>query len=121
MGLQPQTTADSPLFDATDAPDEIVVARGGRDFRMSWTDGSKAETGAEQLRLRCRCAWCTRARADGEFPDAFEDVAIVAIEPFGAHAAHIRFSDGHDRGIFPWTYLRGIATGAAEAAVRPRG
>jgi len=34
------------------------------------------------------------------------DVNIAAIEPVGHYAVLLRFDDGHDTGIFSWTYLR---------------
>ncbi len=108
--------AQQPPFDPADAPVEAVLARGGRALRMSWADGSSAAAPAETLRLRCRCAWCTRARVDGRFPDAFADAVITAVEPMGGYAVHLTFADGHDRGIFPWTYLRSLAREASPPA-----
>lgn len=37
------------------------------------------------------------------------DIAIAAIHPVAAYALNIAFSDGHDRGIFPWAFLRELA------------
>jgi DUF971 family protein len=31
---------------------------------------------------------------------------ITEIHPVGAYGVQLVFSDGHDRGIYPWTYLR---------------
>ncbi|RUW64645.1 gamma-butyrobetaine hydroxylase-like domain-containing protein, partial [Mesorhizobium sp. M4B.F.Ca.ET.049.02.1.2] len=31
----------------------------------------------------------------------------------GSYAIRLVFSDGHDRGIYPWSYLREIADSAA--------
>lgn len=113
--LQNLTSSAAP-FDPADTPVEATVARGGCSLTMAFADGSSASAPASRLRLSCRCAWCTRARADGRFPDAFEDAAIVAVEPLGGYAVHLTFADGHDRGIFPWTFLRRLA--ADEAAPR---
>ena len=33
------------------------------------------------------------------------DIAITAIEPMGNYAVLLRFSDGHDTGIFSWSVL----------------
>ncbi|MFD1705094.1 DUF971 domain-containing protein [Methylopila henanensis] len=100
-----------PPFDPADTPAEAAVRDAGRELRLSFHDGDGATLSAETLRLGCRCAWCTRARADGRFPAAFPGVAITAIEPLGGYAAHMTFDDGHDRGIYPWTYLRRLAAG----------
>jgi len=48
---------------------------------------------------------------------AADDLTIVAVEPIGNYAVRLAFSDGHDRGIFPWAYLTEIAAaGASDAA-----
>ena len=48
---------------------------------------------------------------------AASDLTITNIEPIGNYAVRLAFSDGHDRGIFPWAYLTEIAAaGPAGAA-----
>lgn len=59
---------------------------------------------AEQLRLACKCAHCTRARFDGHFPERFPGIAMTGIGDLG-YGLNISFSDGHDRGIYPKPYL----------------
>jgi DUF971 family protein len=59
---------------------------------------------AEQLRLSCKCAHCTRARFDDRFPEAFPGIAITEIGDLG-YGLNISFSDGHNRGIYPKPYL----------------
>jgi DUF971 family protein len=63
---------------------------------------------AEQLRLSCKCAHCTRARFDGRFPDRFPGIAITEIGDLG-YGLNIAFSDGHNRGIYPKPYLLSLA------------
>lgn len=63
---------------------------------------------AEQLRLSCKCAHCTRARIDGRFPDAFPGIAITGIGDLG-YGLNIAFSDGHNRGIYPKILLLSLA------------
>jgi DUF971 family protein len=66
---------------------------------------------AERLRAACRCAHCRRAQIDGVFPDEFLSVTIAAVSPIGHYAVNLEFSDGHARGIYPWSYLAEIADG----------
>ncbi|CAO4178018.1 gamma-butyrobetaine hydroxylase-like domain-containing protein [Methylorubrum populi] len=113
---------DQPPFDPEAVPTDAVVSRGGRDLRLTWATGEEAVLPAETLRLRCRCAWCTRDRIEGRFPSAFPAVAVTKIDPLGGYAVNLGFSDGHARGIFPWVYLRDLAREAAAppaAAERP--
>jgi len=102
-----------PRFNPADTPVEATVTRGGGALVMSFANGEVASAPAADMRLKCRCAWCTRARVDNRFPTSFVGAAIVGIEPIGGYAAHVVFADGHDRGIFPWSYLRSIAAEAA--------
>ena len=64
---------------------------------------------AEQLRLSCKCAHCTRARIDERFPARFPGIAIVGITDLG-YGLNIAFSDGHWRGIYPKSYLLDLAS-----------
>jgi prepilin-type processing-associated H-X9-DG protein len=99
----------SPPFDPEAIPAQAVVARGGGALRLTWPDGTSAALSAERLRLACRCAWCTRDRAQDRFPARFEGVAVARVDQIGGYAVNIAFTDGHARGIFPWVYLRRLA------------
>jgi DUF971 family protein len=39
------------------------------------------------------------------------EVTLLKAEPLGTTALQLFFSDGHERGIYPWTYLKQIAFG----------
>jgi DUF971 family protein len=70
--------------------------------------GSRVTLTAEKLRLSCKCAHCTRARFDERFPDGFPGIAIVEVTDLG-YGLNISFSDGHNRGIYPKSYLENLA------------
>lgn len=72
------------------------------------TDDAELSLPAEQLRLSCKCAHCTRARFEGRFPERFPGIAITEIGDLG-YGLNIAFSDGHNRGIYPKPYLLGLA------------
>lgn len=72
------------------------------------TEGDALSIAAEQLRLSCKCAHCTRSRFDDRFPQAFPGIAITEIADLG-YGLNISFSDGHNRGIYPNPYLLGLA------------
>lgn len=105
-----------PPFDPDAIPDTATLSRGGTALRLNWRDGLSATLPAERLRLRCRCAWCTRDRVVDCFPEAFADIAVTHVEHMGGYAVHIRFTDGHARGIFPWAYLRALAAEAVDSS-----
>jgi DUF971 family protein len=98
-----------PPFDVTAAPVTVVLKADRMRLHLVWRNGEKAEVSAARLRASCRCAWCTRARIEGAFSASLDDVAIDQLAPVGEYAINIVFSDGHARGIFPWTHLREIA------------
>jgi DUF971 family protein len=75
---------------------------------MSTSGGSRVIVTAEQLRLSCKCAHCTRARFDERFPERFPGIAIVEVADLG-YGLNISFSDGHNRGIYPKSYLASLA------------
>ena len=72
------------------------------------TQDDEVRIAAEQLRLSCKCAHCTRARFDDRFPEAFPGIAITEIGDLG-YGLNISFSDGHNRGIYPKLYLLSLA------------
>jgi len=74
---------------------------------ITTSEGRRITLSAEQLRIACKCAHCTRARFDGRFPNAFPGIAIVGVGDLG-YGLNIAFSDGHDRGIYPRNYLSGL-------------
>ena len=72
-------------------------------------EGGAVRLSAERLRAACKCAHCIRARIEGVFAQEFGGIAITHIAPIGDYAINIGFSDGHARGIYPWSLLQEIA------------
>jgi DUF971 family protein len=88
-----------------EAPESIIVSKGGAKLVINDRQGTARAIDAARLRLACRCAHCTRARIDGKFPEHFDDVTITAVDSMGHYGVNVTFSDGHARGIYPWSYL----------------
>lgn len=63
---------------------------------------------ARELRERLAANPLTVLPASG----AHGPLSALGAELVGNYAIRIRFSDGHDTGIFSWTYLRSIDPGA---------
>ena len=74
---------------------------------MTTSAGDRITLTAEKLRLSCKCAHCIRARLDERFPSRFPGIAIVDVGDLG-YGLNIAFSDGHNRGIYPKSYLFGL-------------
>jgi DUF971 family protein len=88
---------------------EAAPSADGRALHLTLGSGTALRLPAEQLRAACRCAHCRRAQLDGAFPDRFPSVAIIGVAPIGHYAVNLGFSDGHARGIYPWSYLAELA------------
>lgn len=91
-------------FTEQTAPGTIAIADNGKALRMTYAD-SEHWIPSSRLRTACRCAHCTRARIDGKFSESFDGVTIQTLSPMGHYGVNIGFSDGHGRGIYPWSYL----------------
>jgi DUF971 family protein len=76
-------------------------------LRIEWADRS-IELDGGLLRARCRCAECRSLHLQEIRITAAPDTTIRAALPMG-YGVQLRFSDGHDRGIFPWAYLAELA------------
>lgn len=98
-----------PDLSGADTPSEVTLQQGGTRIELRFDDRVPITLSADDLRAACRCAWCTKAKVQGAFPAAFSGLSIQQIKPVGAYAANLGFSDGHDRGVFPWSYLRQLA------------
>jgi len=90
-----------------DAPQAIIDHRLAGVLEIAWSDGQVHRLRHTLLRARCRCAACEQRRRQG-LGDAPADASLrlVHLEPVGAQGLNLRFSDGHDRGLYPWAYLR---------------
>jgi DUF971 family protein len=103
-----------PVIAANDSkaegpPVELRSVEGGLRLVVSWSGSRETVLTAVALRQACRCAYCTASHARGEPVVAAPNIAITAIAAIGGYAVNIAFSDGHDRGIFPWSFLRAVA------------
>jgi DUF971 family protein len=86
------------------------------DNRLSieWSDGQRRVYTVRELRDACPCATCREKRSQPADPLALpvlkqvqtQPLTIAAMEPLGNYAYGIRFSDGHDTGIFAFDLLR---------------
>jgi DUF971 family protein len=82
---------------------ELVSLR--RDYlTLRWAEGDHVVTSAAALRAACRCAEC-RSSPDVTAVEDHSTVKLTGVTPVGQYALQLTFSDGHDRGIYPWSLL----------------
>ncbi len=88
------------------APAREILCHGTRaQLELVWQDGEPSCIDFKQLRAQCRCADCRSSAMRGHTV-RFEGVSVTDVQLFGVVGLRLFFSDGHDRGIFPWAYLK---------------
>jgi DUF971 family protein len=91
-------------------PESIEWHEQSKMLALAWPSESEMWLSANQLRLACRCAGCEQARRQGHTIALISDsLSVEGISPVGIAGLQLSFSDGHDRGIYPWAYLRQLA------------
>ena len=87
-------------------PLEIRLRKRSACLDLSWDDGSAHSLSFEYLRVHSPSA---EVRGHGPGQEVLQsgkrDVRIVRIEPVGHYALKLVFSDGHDSGLYSWSYL----------------
>ncbi len=91
-------------------PTEIKLRRNSRVLAITWEDGAAFELSFEYLRVHSPSA---EVRGPGPGQEKLqvgkENVQITNIEPVGHYAVKLVFDDGHDTGLYSWTYLRELS------------
>jgi len=94
---------------------EVRVRRATRRIEIDYEGGETISLPAEYLRVES-----PSAEVQGHGPNerklvaGKQEVGISAVDPIGNYAIRIRFDDGHDTGIYTWTYLHELGTQHAE-------
>ncbi len=92
-------------------PSEIKLHQKSRVLELHFDDGFQCNLPCEYLRVHS-----PSAEVQGHGPGqeklqiGKESVGIENITPSGNYAIKIAFDDGHDSGIFTWTYLHELGT-----------
>ena len=78
-------------------------------LQLDWPD-QRQILDAHLLRRHCRCTECRSRLLRGAQVEPGADLRLLRVEAAGAYGLQLIFSDGHQRGIYPWAYLRALAT-----------
>lgn len=87
----------------------LAIQRLGTALHLTWADGSASLLEGAALRGACRCAACVQQARAGSPVVSGRSVTVTDASPVGHYGVQLHFSDGHTRGIYPWSYLRDIA------------
>jgi DUF971 family protein len=78
-------------------------------LEIEWADGHRTVYAAAELRGLCPCAGCVNEVTGVRMHDPAgvpADLTQSDARFVGNYGLALRFSDGHDTGIFPFRYLR---------------
>jgi DUF971 family protein len=90
-------------------PTNVEIREESTVLALTWPDCGTRLLEAETLRRASRAASEIRRQIDGVELVIPPGLYVSAVEPIGNYALRLSFSDGHDRGIYPWPYLRELA------------
>lgn len=93
----------------TSAQPKVITGSDPTLVRIEWTDGHVTTYSTPQLRGLCPCAGCVNEVTGVRTHDPVgvpDDLTHEKLRLVGNYALTLRFSDGHDTGIFTFIALR---------------
>jgi DUF971 family protein len=96
-------------------PTALTLHQSSRVLEVGFTDGKTFRIPFELMRV-----YSPSAEVQGHGPGqevlqtGKREVGITGLEPVGNYAVQPEFSDGHNTGIFSWTYLYHLGNDADE-------
>ena len=100
-------------------PKRIRVDRAEGWLEMDWVGDGILRVRLSDVRKACPCALCgdIRAQQDAQLQmitvDQTPSVDLSDVIPVGNYAIQIRWADGHDTGIYTYSYLKQLALAAS--------
>lgn len=73
---------------------------------LQWAEGTSTLVSASALRAACLCAPCRAAAKQHEPVQDIGSIRLRGAAPVGQYALQLFFTDGHERGIYPWRLLQ---------------
>ena len=109
-------------------PTELRLFKEEGRLEIEYSDGRMHSLPAEYLRVESPSAEVQgHGPSQKKIVNGRRHVKILELEPVGHYAVRIIFDDGHDTGIYSWSYLRELGDSYAErwaayeTALRERG
>jgi DUF971 family protein len=114
------------MTDTDYSPTEIkrISTATGHSLKITWNDGMVQELSGRTLRQQCPCAACKETRGDTSHAKPLspkksalriiestieEEVNLVQVWGVGNYAVGLRWGDGHDSGIYTFSFLRSLS------------
>lgn len=96
--------AQVPLY-----PLDVMHHQTSGRLDMLWSDGFLAQLSSVDLRRACRCATCVQQRRNSGVLTVPISTRLASVLAVGEMGLQLVFSDGHDRGIYPWPFLHELS------------
>lgn len=106
------------MADALDIPPPTRLERlpAQRALLVAWPDGHEAKLGYVALRSECMCARCVDELTGERIVDIEgidREITIEQMQLVGSYAVKLRWSDGHDTGLYTWPHLWRLSRGGS--------
>ena len=88
-------------------PLAIGNSQTNHQLRLTWPDGREQLLDHAELRRQCPCSQCRAFRLQGLIPQVDPRVRVIELNAQG-YGLQLVFSDGHERGIYPWEFLNSL-------------
>jgi DUF971 family protein len=99
-------------------PTHIKAPHGARHTEITWADGTRCVYPNDVLRGFCPCATCQGHGGTIEFIEG-GDASLRDLEQVGHYALKLAWGDGHDTGIYTFSYLRDLAERPEVEVIEP--
>lgn len=111
----PVSIDDSSFTPAQVTPLDINLSLKDQTLAITWQDGRRSEFQLGRLRRVCPCATCRKDRdkpstslAILKMPAGGGKIEVIDAELMGHYAINLKWSDGHNSGIYDYKYLRAL-------------
>ena len=98
-------------------PLSVANSQSEGTLRLSWPDGREQQLNHAELRRQCPCSQCRAFRLQGLTVKVDSRIRLVELNSQG-YGLQLIFSDGHQRGIYPWAYLSALPSILASSTTR---
>lgn len=80
-----------------------------QQLHVDWEEGHTTTFAAAFLRQQARDAWSMRERLDTGDVAVAPGIRITGLFAVGSGGVNVHFSDGHQRAIYPFSYLQELS------------
>ena len=91
----------------------LIKVDNKKDLYLKWNDGTDSRISLEKLRKKCPCATCItqREKQSLNYISILNEnqKKIENVKQVGSYAISVTWKDGHNTGIYEYTYLKQLA------------